>query len=139
MTDDDARKIATQAIDTWPNGPKGYVWQNEIRGCDAELARTAMARLRRETDRATTAQFHAVYNAVRSTSAVLTAPAMCGQCNGTGWIEATALEAHEPRVCAAAAGDMGCGCHAVKPCRCSNAHQAHVVLDLIHNERKTPA
>jgi hypothetical protein len=30
MTEDETRKIATHAVDTWPAGPKAYIWRDAI-------------------------------------------------------------------------------------------------------------
>ncbi len=30
MTDDEARKLAQRCIDTWPNGPKAYIWRDTL-------------------------------------------------------------------------------------------------------------
>jgi hypothetical protein len=135
VTEDEARKLATRMIDTWPSGPKGYIWQNELKALQFEHAAEAFRLLRQETDKATTAQFHQRYRAVAGKANVLHVPARCEMCNGTGWAEATPAEAHEPRVCTADPGGTGCFCHAVKPCRCTNAAQAHRIVDLIHGQR----
>lgn len=45
MTDDEARKLATRMIDSWPNGPKAYVWRDILLPLDAARAAEAYRRL----------------------------------------------------------------------------------------------
>lgn len=65
MTDDEARRLATRIIDTWPNGPRAYIWRDTLIDLDYELAVHAYRTLEREVVRGapTPGQFHAAYNA----------------------------------------------------------------------------
>jgi hypothetical protein len=66
MTDDEARRLATRIIDTWPTAAKAYVWRDLLAPLDIELAREAYRRLEREIERGapTPGHFHATYRAV---------------------------------------------------------------------------
>ena len=66
MTDDEARTLATRMIDTWPSGPKAYIWRNEFTHLDAPPAYTAFGKMRAECERATIAAFHVRYQAAAS-------------------------------------------------------------------------
>lgn len=64
MTDDEARKLATRCIDTWPSGPKAYTWHALFTDLDANYAAVAYRALQREaTKTPTPGQFMAHYNA----------------------------------------------------------------------------
>lgn len=66
MTDEECRRLATVAIDTWPSGPRGYVWQNDLRELHYLTAQIALRELRHSVDRVTLAAFHRAYQAVRA-------------------------------------------------------------------------
>jgi len=144
MTDDEARKLATRAIDTWPSGPKAYIWINDLKPLDLGIATAAMRQLRQHGAdvRNLLAEFHTAYRETKrraNANDALAVPARCQLCNGTGWVEATPAEAHLPTHCkgtpGAVTGDGGCHCHAVHPCNCSNGQQARVIAELIQHER----
>jgi len=46
MTEDEARSLARRIIETWPNGAKGYVWAEALKGLDYEHAMDAYRSLR---------------------------------------------------------------------------------------------
>jgi hypothetical protein len=65
VTEDETRKIATHAIDTWPSGPKGYIWRDAISDLDYGPAVGAYKLLVRESERTPTiGRFMAHYNAL---------------------------------------------------------------------------
>ena len=65
MTDDEARRLATRIIDTWPNGPRHYIWRDLITHYNHHLAQHTYQRLQHQLDRPpTTGQFHATYRAL---------------------------------------------------------------------------
>jgi hypothetical protein len=68
MTDDEARKLATRIVDTWPTGPKAYIWRDLLIALDAKASAAAYRTLTLD-DRAgkspTPAQFHAHYRLAR--------------------------------------------------------------------------
>jgi hypothetical protein len=66
VTDDDARRLATRIIDTWPTGAKAYVWRDLLTPLDLELAHETYRRLEREIDKGapTPGQFHAIYRGI---------------------------------------------------------------------------
>lgn len=125
MTEDDARQLATRIIDTWPNGPKAYIWRETLEPLHAGTAGTAYVRLRSDhaNGRApSTGEFVAVYRSLQTATAEPTPDSpVCVLCDGTGYVECLddrrhafycqhrGTKPHEP-------GD--CHCHAVDPCRC---------------------
>jgi hypothetical protein len=137
VNDDEARKLATRIIDTWPAGSKGYVWRDVLVELDATLAGVAYRRCARTASRAPApADFLDAYDAARADArrdqADQHLPAQCALCNGTGRVEASHVEAHVPRACNGDPIAGTCHCHAVKPCRCTNAVQAHRIVEMIH-------
>lgn len=63
MNDDDARQIATWIIDTFPSGPKAYIWKGLLKELEAGTAKGAYRQLARTCEKApTTGQFMAEYN-----------------------------------------------------------------------------
>lgn len=64
MTEDEARKLAQRCIDTWPAGPKGYIWRDALLPLDAHYAAAAYRRMSTEQDRPTVARFIAEYHAL---------------------------------------------------------------------------
>jgi hypothetical protein len=137
VTDEDARKLATRIIDTWPHGAKAYVWRDVLIELDPVHASVAYRRCARTASRAPTpADFLDAYDAARADArrdqADQHLPAQCALCNGTGWVEASHIEAHALRACNGDPIAGTCHCHAVKPCRCSNATQAHRIVAMIH-------
>lgn len=69
MTEDEARRLATRIIDTWPTAAKAYVWRDLLIPLDSELARDTYRRLEREIDKGapTPGQFHTVYRSIEKT------------------------------------------------------------------------
>lgn len=68
MTDDEARKLATRIVDTWPNGAKAYVWRDVLIALDARHAAVAYRTLSLDEHAGkspTPAQFHAHYRKAR--------------------------------------------------------------------------
>lgn len=51
MTESEANEIARLMIDTWPTGPRAYVWARFVREFAHDLARETYDRLAREIDR----------------------------------------------------------------------------------------
>lgn len=68
MTDEEARKLATRIIDTWPAGPKAYVWRDALIPLDAGYAAATYRRLATEQDKPTIARFHAEYRSMLPTA-----------------------------------------------------------------------
>lgn len=65
MTEDQARKLAQRFIDTWPTGPKGYIWRDVFLPLDADYAAQAYRALLEESQRAPTpARFKEHYAAL---------------------------------------------------------------------------
>ena len=65
MTDDEARKLAQRCIDTWPNGPKAYIWRDAVLPLDAGAAAKAYRALLNETEKTPTiGRFMAHYAAL---------------------------------------------------------------------------
>ena len=62
MTDDEARKLAQRCADTWPAGPKAYVWRDALLPLDANYAAAAYRRMSTEQDRPTIARFASEYH-----------------------------------------------------------------------------
>jgi hypothetical protein len=48
MTDDEARRLATRIIDTWPTAAKAYIWRDLLTPLDLTTARQAYWTLERE-------------------------------------------------------------------------------------------
>lgn len=126
MTDDEARKLATRIIDTWPSAAKAYVWRDELINLDPTHAATAYRRCARTAHRPPTpADFLDAYDTARQDARTNNPPQpeRCQLCNATGWIDAPPTDAHHPTTCQGTPGlergDGGCWCHAVKPCRCT--------------------
>lgn len=65
MTDDEARRLATRIIDTWPTGAKAYIWRDNLISLDHALTQHAIRTLEREVTRGapTIGQLHAAYHA----------------------------------------------------------------------------
>jgi hypothetical protein len=64
MTDDEARAMATRFIDTWPTGPKAYVWRDILQDLDHQTATHTYRTLTRDSKHAPTpGHFHDVYRA----------------------------------------------------------------------------
>lgn len=133
MTEDEARRLATRFIDTWPTGARAYVWRDLFIDLEPGLAIDAYHRLEVECDRAPTpGQFHAAYRAAR---AALKAPdepvAQCELCDGTGWVDCTDDRRHGP----GCSDPRTCHCHAVVPCKCSEgAARVHTARNInAHN------
>lgn len=38
MTEDEARRLATRIIDTWPSGAKAYIWRDQLQPLDHHTA-----------------------------------------------------------------------------------------------------
>lgn len=68
MNDDQARLLATRFIDTWPTGPRAYVWRDILTPLDHPTAVHAYRTLTRERGTPTPGQFHEAYNAHRRTA-----------------------------------------------------------------------
>lgn len=67
MTDDEARKLGTRMIDTWPNGPRAYVWRDAFlhNHLDPTIAANTYRALERSSERAPTiSQFLATYHSI---------------------------------------------------------------------------
>lgn len=70
MTDDEARKLAQRIIDTFPNGPKAYVWRDALQHLDPGPAARAYRILVDEAEKTPTiARFKAHYHALTRTDA----------------------------------------------------------------------
>lgn len=141
MTPDEARTLSARIIDTWPNGPKAYIWANELRDLDPTRATRAFAAMRKEVDRPTLAAFHVHYAATRTATVdELDRPARCQLCDGTGWTDATPEQAHRSTTCRGTPGtthgDGGCHCHAVTPCHCTHGAQARAILTLARTDHE---
>lgn len=149
MNDDEARKLATRIIDTWPSAAKGYVWRDTLVDLDPTHAATAYRRCARTAHRPPTpADFLDAYDAARldareDAHRTWTPPPQCQQCDGTGWVSVTPAQAHRPNLCRGepgnAHGDGGCWCTAVTTCQCTTGAEmrdvhAHI---LERNERRT--
>lgn len=66
MTETEAQEIARLMIDTWPTGPRAYIWARFAREFAHDLARETYSRLARENDRPPTLQrFGEMYRVVR--------------------------------------------------------------------------
>lgn len=66
MTEDQARKLAQRCIDSWPSGPKAYIWRDVLLDLDADYAAVAYRTLVRSAERApNTGQFMTHYRAVQ--------------------------------------------------------------------------
>lgn len=66
MSPDEARKLATRLIDTYPNGPKAYIWRDTLTELDAHDAADAYHDLLKSAERTPTiAHFLAAYHAIR--------------------------------------------------------------------------
>ena len=94
MTDDEARRLATRFIDTWPTGTRAYIWRDMFIDLEpAGLARDAYHRLERECDRAPTPGRipRRLPGGPRRAQTVLRSPATCHECDGTGWVQTTDL------------------------------------------------
>lgn len=129
MNDDEARRFARRMIDTWPNGPKGYVWEDAAKPLDAGHARIALRRLEATAKRAPTIaelleQYEAARRAALADAGRQDAPLICEQCDGTGWVEVPAARAHNPDHCTPT-DTRPCHCHAVEPCACSTGRRMH--------------
>lgn len=109
MTDDEARKIATQTIDTWPTGPKAYVWINELTPLDAGIARAAFKELRTTHERISTAAFHQCYRTkAREHANDIEQQPPCSVCDGMGWVPAPDFTHPDGRVTSQAAPCAAC-------------------------------
>lgn len=64
MTEDEARKLAQRLVDTWPNGPKAYIWRDALIDLEPHYAAATYRRLLTEHDKPTVARFHAEYHAL---------------------------------------------------------------------------
>jgi len=116
MDADDARRMAQQLADAFPNGPRAYVWANDLRDLNIDHARTAFADMRQHADRGhLLPQFHAYYRAARVADAggIEHPPAHCEQCDGHGWVTAP------PILVGTGEGEMPYS--QTVPCRCHPA------------------
>lgn len=95
MTDDEARRLATRIIDTWPTGPKAYIWRDTLIDLDATHAATAYRTcLRVATRPPAPADFLDAYTAAipatpgRSSSTPPGTPDPdCPHCRGAGMVD----------------------------------------------------
>jgi len=62
MNDEQARKLATRIIDSWPTGPKAYIWRDFLIGLDSDVAADTYRELLGSLDRCTVGQFKAEYS-----------------------------------------------------------------------------
>jgi hypothetical protein len=62
MTDDEARKLATWIIDTFPTGPKAYIWRDALHDLDAQRAADVYRHMADHVDRLTIGAFKGEYN-----------------------------------------------------------------------------
>lgn len=140
MTDDEARTLATRIVDTWPNGPKGYIWRNELTTLDHTHATDAFRDMRRDVERPTLSTFHAYYRAARArTNANQPRPRDCEACGNTGWTPA-------PDRTLQVAGNAQHTYSQTIPCRCttgqSHARRVHARIahdnGWHHDARPTP-
>jgi hypothetical protein len=114
MTDDEARALATRIIDTWPTGPKAYIWRDALRPLDYGTAGTAYVRLRKlvTTGAPTPGRFEDEYRALHTPATDPTPTAVCQTCDGSNWVECTDDRRHARYT----HNWDTCGCHAVIPC-----------------------
>ena len=67
MTEDDARKVARNCIDIWPNGTREYIWQGLVAGWEYGRAMQALGRLRAKAIKTPVpGQLQAEYDALTS-------------------------------------------------------------------------
>lgn len=112
MTDDEASRFSRRMIDTWPSGPRAYVWKAIAEPLDVSIARDALRQLERTAERAPTpAAFHACYAEARRARQRTTVPLHCELCDGTGYEDASRVNLE------------GVVHSYSKPCRCSIGEQ----------------
>lgn len=62
MTEDQARKLATRIIDTWPTGPKAYIWRDVLIHLDPIKAADVYRHFVETADKVTIGQFKSEYD-----------------------------------------------------------------------------
>jgi hypothetical protein len=89
VIDDQAQRFAQRMIETWPTGPRRTVWHDiALKLHDADAARIAYADLERTATHISTAQFHQAYAAAARKTITPERGGTCGDCDGTGWVDA---------------------------------------------------
>ena len=149
LTTEQATELAKRIVNSLRPCPPLAEWVEYLEGKNSARALRVFQHLRDHGPADGTfksiAMFAAAYDAdlaqERAERARLNEPpAACEACNGTGWVEATPIEAHNPPTCNGTPGDEhgdgGCWCTAVKPCRCTRGRAAQTVADQIHDERR---
>lgn len=140
VTSQEADVLAKRIINTWRLTPPLGEWIDALLPFPHDAAATTFVQLRSEVEGGLgIARFEKALRArlasARREREEVHPPPRCELCEGSGAVDATPAEAHNPRTCRGVPGvsrgdgDPPCWCHAVVACACTAGVRLAAMLD----------